>query len=47
MFITETFKADTGKFAAAEGRIELCEALIRAGADRNALAYEGPTQNAL
>ncbi|RYP86781.1 hypothetical protein DL770_004852 [Monosporascus sp. CRB-9-2] len=34
-------------FAAAEGRIELCEALINAGADKNALAYEGPTENAL
>jgi hypothetical protein len=39
--------ANAGKFAAAEGRVELCAALIKAGAEKNALVFEGPTQNAL
>ncbi|RYP15611.1 hypothetical protein DL765_005590 [Monosporascus sp. GIB2] len=34
-------------FAAATGHVDLCAALIDAGADKSALAYEGPTQDAL
>ncbi|KAF2106583.1 hypothetical protein BDV96DRAFT_590856 [Lophiotrema nucula] len=34
-------------FAAAEGHVELCASLIELGANRAALAYEGPSLNAL
>ncbi|KAK1753305.1 hypothetical protein QBC47DRAFT_404660 [Echria macrotheca] len=34
-------------FAAESGHVELCSFLIRKGADRQALAYEGPTEEAL
>jgi hypothetical protein len=35
------------QYAAASGHVDLCAALLNAGADKNALAYEGPTENAL
>lgn len=35
------------QFAAASGHVDLCAALIEAGAEKTALAYEGPTENAL
>ncbi|KAK4158896.1 hypothetical protein QBC43DRAFT_363022 [Cladorrhinum sp. PSN259] len=34
-------------FAAVGGHVELCAVLLEAGADKNALAYEGPAENAL
>ncbi|KAK0620114.1 hypothetical protein B0T14DRAFT_566891 [Immersiella caudata] len=34
-------------FAARNGRVELCSYLIGTGADRQALAFEGPTEDAL
>ncbi|KAH6838486.1 hypothetical protein B0I37DRAFT_239616 [Chaetomium sp. MPI-CAGE-AT-0009] len=34
-------------YAAVGGHVDLCAALLEAGADNNALAYEGPTENAL
>ncbi|KAK3361114.1 hypothetical protein B0T24DRAFT_691791 [Lasiosphaeria ovina] len=34
-------------FAAASGQVDLCATLIRKGANKQALAYEGPTENAL
>jgi hypothetical protein len=35
------------QYAVLGGHVELAAALIKAGADKNALAYEGPTENAL
>lgn len=35
------------QFAAQAGQVEMCAALIKAGADRQALAYKGPTKDAL
>ncbi|KAL5117771.1 hypothetical protein ACEQ8H_004381 [Pleosporales sp. CAS-2024a] len=34
-------------FAAAAGHVELCAMLIRGGADKSALVYEGPTESVL
>ncbi|KAF9700525.1 hypothetical protein EKO04_001240 [Ascochyta lentis] len=34
-------------FAAAAGHVDLCAMLIRAGADKSALVYEGPTESIL
>ncbi|KAK3389737.1 hypothetical protein B0H63DRAFT_507253 [Podospora didyma] len=34
-------------FAAAAGHVDLCAALIESGADKTALAYQGPSENAL
>ena len=35
------------KFAAAAGHVDLCASLIRSGADKRALVYEGPSQDTL
>lgn len=37
----------TLQFAAAAGHVELCAMLIRAGADKSALVYEGPSDSIL
>jgi hypothetical protein len=39
--------ADVPQFAAASGHVDLCATLISQGANKQALAYEGPTENAL
>jgi hypothetical protein len=39
--------ADSLQFAAAAANVELCAFLIDSGADNAALAYEGPSKNAL
>ena len=35
------------QFAAAGGHVDLCASLIRWGADKTALVYEGPSQDTL
>jgi hypothetical protein len=35
------------QFAAVAGHVDLCAMLIRAGADKAALVYEGPTESVL
>lgn len=35
------------QFAAAKGHVDLCAALIKSGADKTSLAYEGPSKDAL
>lgn len=39
--------ANNSQYAAMAGHTDLCAMLIRAGADKSALVYEGPTESVL
>ena len=47
MFRYWTLDTKMTQFAAASGHVDLCAALIGKGAEKQALAFEGPTEDAL